>query len=109
MLGGIGYAIGQFFSSRRKGISDSLRTALDEVAAEKLARERLAVLAQEKATDLATAKAEVVTLRNALSSGAKAAPEIIKAINDSMQLVMKVVREEQEKTRAAIATLKETR
>src|SRR4030065_486848 len=41
ILGGIGYALGTFSTSRRKGVGESLRTALDEVEAMKLRADRL--------------------------------------------------------------------
>lgn len=105
LLGGVGYAVGQFYGSRSKGQSDALDTALNEIAAEKIAKERLALIATEKTADLGAARAEVVTLRAVLASGATAAPEIIEKIDQALAACTRVMIAEQEKTRKVIQDL----
>jgi len=101
LMGGVGYAIGQFFSSRRRGLSETLKTALDEIEAEKLAKERAAKTAMEKADELAATKLEVSALRNALTQGGGEAltAEIIKAIGASTREIKALLREEHAKLR----------
>lgn len=105
VTGGVGYAIGQFFSSRRKGVQDSLKTALDEVDVAKVRADRLAILASEKADELAAVRMENQTLKDVLTSGSTVAPEIVRGIENALARGMALVQAEHEKTRAAFREL----
>lgn len=102
ILGGVGYAAGQFFSSRRRAVSDSLKTALDEVEANKLRAGRLAEVAAEKSSELAEVKLENQSLRSILVSGGAVSQDIVAAIDRSLEETKVFVHAEHEKTRAAI-------
>jgi hypothetical protein len=67
VLGGLGYAAGQFVSSRRKGLQDSLTIALAEIT---LLNGKLSRLESEMArmgVDLSRLQAENVTLRSVIT------------------------------------------
>lgn len=106
-LGGIGYGIGQFFSSRRKGVGDSLRLAIDEVEVAKQRADRLAIIASEKADEMAALRLENQTLKDVMTSGSVVAPEIVKGIETALARGLALVKEEHEKTRAAFRELME--
>lgn len=107
LLGGVGYALGQFVSSRRKGLGDSLKTALDEIEVERVARERLARLAVEKADELAATKLENSTLRSALSTqgGKELAGAIIDHLTASTAELKKFIHEEHERCLAELTRM----
>lgn len=86
ILGGMGYATGQFLSSRRKGVADALSTALDEVAAMRLRGDRLheemAAMKAKYDAEMGALRARLTaleqenhTLRETLRSGGALAPE----------------------------------
>lgn len=102
LVGGIGYAVGQYFSSRRRGVSDSLKTALDEVEVGKVRGDRLSILLAEKTDELSQAKMENHTLRTTLTSGAAVAPAILEALNAALTDAKKFAHDEHERTRKAI-------
>lgn len=106
-LGGVGYGVGSFFTSRRRGVADSLKTALDEVAVAQMKADRLAILASEKADELAAARMENQTLKDVLTSGSTVAPEIVKGIESALERGLALVKSEHEKTRQAFRELME--
>lgn len=101
ILGGVGYALGQFISARRKGVADSLATALDEI---RIARDRIARLEAEmhhQAEETAALRAENAILRGLVSG---AAP-ILEAIEKARTEMEELIRAEHEKTRVLIETI----
>lgn len=97
VLGGLGYAAGVFLSSRRRGVSDALSTALDEVAAMRLRADRLAeeVANLRKKHDdelgqmrerLTMLESENRVLRETLQTGIKLAPEFQQVIVEQLRL-----------------------
>lgn len=95
VLSGVGYSLGVFLSSRRKGVADSLETALNEVTAMRLRADRLAEeLANlrkqhdEELTALrrrmAILEAENNTLRETLQTGIRLAPEFEKLVAEQL-------------------------
>jgi archaellum component FlaC len=102
VLGGIGYAVGQFFSARRKGVSDSLATALNEISALNSRAERLEKLAASQASEMANLKSENALLRNLVTGGQPVIDEVDKRAAELKEFA----RKEHEKTRAAIAAIR---
>jgi predicted nuclease with TOPRIM domain len=64
ILGGLGYASGQFFSQRRKGQSDALSVALQEVEALRGRATRLESELQEVHSEIEKLRVANETLRN---------------------------------------------
>lgn len=102
ILGGIGYAVGQFLSSRRKGVSDSLATALNEIAALNTRATRLESLLSDQAAELAAVKQENALLRTLVTGGEPVIAEIDKRAHELKEFA----RAEHEKTRAAIMAIR---
>ena len=63
IVAGIGYAAGQFLTQRRKGASDALGVALDEIAALTVRADRLAADVRDLSAQLTAVRAENQTLR----------------------------------------------
>ena len=104
-LGGIGYALGQFVSSRRKGISDSLDIALQEVEAIKLRALRYEEELKELRAELDTMRTENKTLRDLLVGGAPFVntleTSIKEAVGHHTAVVIEAIRTEFEKRGAS--------
>lgn len=98
LFGGIGYAVGQFLSSRRRGVADSLATALDEVKAISLRADRFEDELHRQAQDMAELRAENVTLRSLLTGG----EPILRALEKAKAEVEAFATAEHDKTRALI-------
>lgn len=81
ILGGIGYAIGQLFSSRRKGISDSLETAISEISILRGKDERRELEMHDLRGELVKMRAENQILKDLLVGGAP----FINALEQSVQ------------------------
>lgn len=64
ILAGIGYAVGQFWSQRRRGQSDALQVALDEIQALQVRADRQSREISELRARVAELSAENVTLRS---------------------------------------------
>lgn len=102
MFGGIGYAVGQFFSQRRKSISDSLSTALDEVAAVSLRADRLEEEMHKQATEMAGLRQENGILRGLVTGNAP----LLEALSSAKGELEALLRTEHEKTRTLIESIK---
>ena len=76
VLGGIGYAVGQFTAQRRKGTAEALHVALDEIAALRVRTERQESELMLVKGDLAAVRAENDTLRSLLTGGTFLAEQI---------------------------------
>lgn len=85
VLGGIGYAMGQFLSQRRKGAGEALSVALQEVSALKIRADRLAYELEQVRTDMRKLHAENQTLRNLLSGGTFLAEQIRVLIQEEVE------------------------
>lgn len=76
ILGGIGYAAGQFLSQRRKGAGEALAVALDEIKAVQTKADRLTREVEQMRGELTRLEAENRTLRNVLAGGTFLADQI---------------------------------
>ena len=85
ILGGIGYAVGQFASQRRKGQSDALQVALSEIDALRVRAERQQDELTKLREDVARLHAENVTLREVLSGGTFLAEQIRTLIAEEVE------------------------
>jgi hypothetical protein len=66
VVGGVAYALGQWVSARKRGASDALRIALEEVDAIKLRTDRLEKELHATQAELHEVRKENVTLRGLL-------------------------------------------
>lgn len=107
ILAGVGYALGQFFSSRKKGTSDSLATALDEIAIQKERSQRLAEVATLKTAELSEKQQEIAILKNLISTGSE--KNLSDALEAAVSDCMKTMHTEHEKTRELIELLRSGR
>lgn len=99
VLGGIGYAIGQFISARRKGLAESLQTAVAEIAVLNGVVTRLEQELHRQADELARVKAENTTLRSVVTG---VTPSVISLIEEKAAEMREFARSEHEKTRRLI-------
>lgn len=102
VLGGIGYAVGQFISARRKGIADSLGTALDEIEVIKARAARLETELFKQAQEMGELKGENATLRSVLGGGSA----VIEALTSAKRELEVYIVAEHEKTRALIERIR---
>lgn len=102
IVGGFGYAAGSFLTSRRRGIGESLQTALGEIQAERSRGDRLESEMHRMAQDMAELRAENVTLRNLLTGG----QPLLDALERTKREVEDFARTEHERTRALIEQIR---
>lgn len=98
VLGGVGYAVGQFFSSRRKGLADTLATSLSEIDLLSRVVHRLEAEMHIQATELGALKAENATLRSAVGGG----EPVIRRMEQAKAEIEAFAHAEHEKTRELI-------
>lgn len=110
LVGGIGYAAGQFVSSRRRALGDSLDTAIAEVHAYKGKTDRLEFEIAEMQEKIHRLEEENIILKNAIATGDHLAPRIAEAISQQAEAAVRklmsdiqdVANREHAKTRALI-------
>lgn len=84
LLGGIGYAVGQLLSSRKKGQSEALRIAVEEVEAIKIRADRLEKELASVQTEIQELRKENAILRSVISSRGDLETKLVQAIEDSV-------------------------
>jgi hypothetical protein len=109
LLGGIGYAAGQFVSSRRRALSDSLNTALNELTAMKTRADRLDEEVQVLRAEVEQLRQANALLRQAIATGDHIAPAIEAAFKNIVTDVANVASKEHAETRKLIRELVEGR
>lgn len=96
-VGGIGYMLGQFFSSRKKGTGESLNIALNEVAAVKTKADRLEKDVVALQGQVHALEKENITLREVLATRDQLDGRLIQrveqALADQTQKLIAVMRE----------------
>lgn len=102
ILGGIGYAVGQFLSSRRKGVADSLATALNEITALNQRADRLEEQLTDQSAEVTNLKQENMLLRSLVTGG----QPILDEIDRRAEELKEFARAEHEKTRQVIAQIR---
>jgi nanoRNase/pAp phosphatase (c-di-AMP/oligoRNAs hydrolase) len=103
LFAGITYATGQFLAGRRKGVTEALETALNEVRAITIRADRLEDEMHRMATEMAEVKQENVILRGLVTGGQPA----VDAIDRAKAELTKITELEHEKTRRAIEAIRE--
>jgi hypothetical protein len=98
VLGGVGYAVGQFMSSRRKGLQESLAVAVSEITVLNGKLQRMETEMHRQADEVALLKAENVTLRSVISGNGG----FEQMIDEKKAELEAFARNEHEKTRALI-------
>lgn len=102
LVGGLGYAAGQFVSSRRRALSDSLSTALNEVTAYQNKTNRLESELSEVKTEMQQLRNANQVLQQSIASGVHIAPAIEAAMSAIRVELATIAEREHEKTRALI-------
>jgi hypothetical protein len=69
IVAGTGYALGQFFSARRRGMGDSLDVAMHEIEALRVRDERRRVEVEELRSEVGMLRAENDSFRSLLTGG----------------------------------------
>ena len=85
IVGGIGYATGQFFSQRAKGRSDALTVAMGEIAALQVRADRQGAELGELQATVVKVKAENESLRSLLTGGTFLAEQIRTLVADEVE------------------------
>lgn len=85
LLAGIGYAAGQLLSSKKKGQSDALGIALEEVEAIKIRADRLEKELDEVKDAMQDLRKENEVLRSVISSRNDLDGKLVQAIEDSVE------------------------
>lgn len=100
LISGIAYALGQFFGSRKKGLSESLNTALSEIEAQKQKSERLEEELTRQRKELEYLKSENESLKKLLREvGPADYQKIIDAITSAFEILKESILEEIKKVR----------
>lgn len=105
LMGGIGYAAGQFLSARRRALGDSLETALNELSAMKTRADRLEGEVGELRGKVQRLGEENNVLRSAIASGDHIAPAIENALRVVTAEVRAIAEEQHQETRALLHKL----
>ena len=85
IIGGVGYATGQFFSQRSKGRSDALNVAMGEIAALQVRADRQGAELVELQATVVKVKAENESLRSLLTGGTFLAEQIRTLVADEVE------------------------
>lgn len=102
ILGGVAYALGQWMSARKRGSSDALRIAVEEVNAIKIRVERIEKENIDLHIELASLKKENKLLRDLLTVQDAAQQRVMHKLEDlfnkQTRRLVDVMREGKEKT-----------
>ena len=85
VIGGIGYAVGQFLAQRAKGHSDALNVALKEIEALRVRAERQDAEMRQMHLEMAALRAENESFRSLLTGGTFLAEQIRTLIADEVE------------------------
>jgi hypothetical protein len=85
IIGGIGYAVGQFFSQRAKGSSDALSVAMGEIAALQVRADRQGTELADLGTEVLKLRTENESLRSLLTGGTFLAEQIRVLVADEVE------------------------
>ena len=85
IIGGVGYATGQFFSQRSKGRSDALNVAMGEIAALQIRADRQGREITQLTAEVVKVQAENESLRSLLTGGSFLAEQIRVLVADEVE------------------------
>lgn len=102
IVAGVSYAVAQFFSGRRKGLSEAMTTLGEELKISNAKCSRLEEELFKQTQTLAECKAEAITMRSLLVGGRDMTDNVEQIARDAVKTLEKFSRDEHEKTRRLI-------